>query len=184
MQSSLLAPNANHLEKTIHYMRELGVGIWLCTDLKTTLHIDSEMGFAHSWANGEFGVDHNRASLFLLLNEPVNRLLGQLKEPVHLEAHGFGHVVARVTDQAKRIESAEELLVLNLIRDERVISVEVESPSGVVDLVKTKSRLEPTADLAQLLEEPYQRLTVVTKDGKTVLIEQEITTKPTKKGSK
>ena len=110
----------------------------------------------------------------------VNRLLGTLREPVELEAHGLGYEIMRSIDETHSIRSPEEMLVLSLIRRQDVDSVEVVSPSGEVEMVRTTSRPNAAADITLLLEEPYQRLSIIKKDGKTVHIEQEITVKPDK----
>ena len=142
--------------------------------------MDSELEFTDMWRSGFYGASRERAFVLLPVNPLVNRLLGTLREPVELEAHGLGYEIMRSIDETHSIRSPEEMLVLSLIRRQDVDSVEVVSPSGEVEMVRTTSRPNAAADIALLLEEPYQRLSIIKKDGKTVHIEQEITVKPDK----
>lgn len=180
VQECMLEDGANHFEAAVRLMAILGVGVWLCTDLQETFVMDSELEFIDMWKLGFFGAESETAFVFLPVNPIVNRLLSCLKEPVELEAHGRGYEVMRSVEAMHRARSPEELLVLDLIRKGDVDTVEVVSPAGEVETIRTTTRHDSAADIAQLLDEPYQRLTVVTKNGRAVHIEQEITIKPRK----
>ena len=180
VQQFMLQEGANHFETAIYLMDTLGVGVWLCTDLKETFEMDSELEFTHMWRMGYFGAGRDRAFVFLPINQIVNRLLSCLKPPVELEAHGRGYEIRRSVEDLHLARSPEEVLVLDLIRKEEVDTVEVVSPSGEVETIHTTTRHDSAADILQLLDEPYQRLTVVKKDGKAVHIEQKLTMKPKK----
>ena len=182
VQQCMLEEGANHFEAAVHLMATLGVGVWLCTDLEETFVMDSELEFIDMWQHGDFGAERERAFVFLPINQIVNRLLACLKEPVELEAHGLGYQVMRSVESFHRARTPEEMLVLDLIRKEEVEKVEVVSPGGEVETIRTTTHHDSTADILQLLDEPYQRLTVVKKDGNVVHIEQEVPIKPAKAG--
>lgn len=180
VQQFMLKKDANHFEAAAELMAMLGVGVWLCTDLEETFVMDSELEFTDMWRIGYFGAEHKRAFVFLPVNPLVNRLLSCLKEPVELKAHGRGYEIMRSVENMHRARSPEEQLVLDLIRNEEVDTVAVVSPSGEVETIRTTTRHDSVADILQLLDEPYQRLTVAKKDGNVVHIEQELTIKPQK----
>ncbi len=179
-QEFMLQEDANHFEAAVEMMALLGVGVWLCTDLEKTFVMDTELEFTMMWQDGYFNARREKAFIFLPVNPLVNRLLSCLKEPVELEAHGRGYEMMRAAEERHRVRSPEEMLVLDLIRSDGVDTVEAVSPTGEVEMVRTTTRHEATADINRLLDEPYQRLTVVKKDGSTVLLEQERTIKPKK----
>ncbi len=182
VQQFMLKEGANHFEAAVRIMSLLGVGVWLCTDLEETFILDSELEFTMLWQDHHFGASRERAFLFVPVNPLVNRLLACLKEPVELEAHGLGYRVMRSVESMQSARTPEEILVLDLIRKEEVDKVEVVSPGGHVETIRTTTRHDSAADILHLLNEPYQRLTVVKKDGNVVHIEQEVPIKPTKAG--
>ena len=71
-------------------------------------------------------------------------------------------------------------MVLDLIRNEEFKTVEIESPTGSVETIRTTAKVDPSTRISELFGEPFQRLTVIKKDGRVVSIEQEVTTKPKK----
>jgi len=174
---------ANHLSAAIHLMGVLGVGVWVMTDFEDTFVMDSELEFHDLWRHGYFGASNESTLAFVNVTPLVNKLLGALKEPMEFEAHGRGYEILRSLDGTGPTLSAEERLVLDLIRGGEVDKVEVVLRSGDVETIRTTARVDAAADLTQLLSgEPYQRLTVLKKNGTVVLVEQELTMKPTKAG--
>ena len=181
MQDFMLQDGANHFKVAAELMAMFGGGVWLCTDFEECFIMDSEFEFTDIWRMGGFGPSMKRGLVFLPLNDLVNRLLATLEEPIVLEPHRRGHELMHELDQIGK-PSAEERLVLDLIRSDEVDSVQVVSPEGEVNLIRTIHRKDPSADLMELLDAPFQQLTVTKKDGAVVSIEQKITTKPQKKG--
>lgn len=180
VQQFMLTEGANHFKVATELMASLGVGVWLCTDLDQTFIMDSELEFADLWNVGYFGASHKKAFVFLPMNPLVNQLLSIMKVPIELTAHGRGYEIMSAVEAVSRARSPEEMLVLKLIRSDAVDTVEVVSPTGEVAFTRATATQDPAADIMRLLDEPYQRLTVVKKDGKVVHIEQEVTIKPGK----
>ena len=180
VQQFMLAEGANHLEAAMELIVTLGVGVWLCTDLEETFAMDSELEFVDMWRSGYFGAEREKAFVFVPVNGIVNRMLSHLEKPIELPPHGRGYEIMRMLDGIHRARSPEEVLVLDLIRREDIDTVEVISPSGHVETIRSTAKHDPAASIEQLLDQPYQQLTIVTRGGKTVHIEQEITIKPDK----
>ena len=179
----MTSDGADHLSAAIQLMDVLGVGIWVMTDFKDTFIMDSELEFHDLWRFGHFGADNESTLAFVNVTPLVNKLLGALKDPIELKAHGRGYEILRSLDEMKPTLSTEERLVLDLIRGGEVSKVEVVLRSGDVETIRTTARLEAVADLNQILNgEPYQRLTVSKKDGTVVQVEQELTIKPARTG--
>ena len=179
VQQFMLQEGANHFEAAVELIASLGVGVWLVTDFEKTFIMDSELEFADLWQHGYFGAE-SPPFVLLPINPVVNRLLACLKEPVQLNAHGRGYEIMHAVRAMQRVRTPEEAMVLDMIRSKKFARVEVESPDGDVSTIRTTTRPDPATKLDQLLVEPYQRLTVVMKDGKVVNIQQEVTTKPPK----
>lgn len=180
VQQCMLEEGANHFEAAVYLMDTLGVGVWLCTDLKETFEMDSELEFTDMWQHGYFGAARERAFIFLPINPLVNRLLSCLREPIELEAHGRGYEIMQAVRAMHGVRTPEEAMVLDLIRNEEIETVEIVSPTGSVETIRTTAKFDPSTRFAELLGEPFQRLTVTKKDGRVVSIEQEVTTKPKK----
>jgi hypothetical protein len=182
VQDFMLQDGANHFEAAVELMDFLGVGVWLLTDFESTFIMDSELEFIDLWQLGFFGagIEQPKAFALLPINPLVNRLLSCLKDPVQLEAHGRGYEIMRSARAMNQVRTREEAMVLEMIRSKKFVRVEVESPDGNVATIRTTTRPDPATRLDELLDEPYQRLSVVTKEGKVVSIEQEVTTKPPK----
>jgi hypothetical protein len=180
----MLEDGANHFEAAVALMANLGVGVWLCTDLENFFVMDSELEFIDLWEHGVFGADSERAMVLLPINRIVNRLLSRLKEPIELEAHGRGYEIMHAVQALHKARNREEVYVLDLIRSKEVEKVEVISPDGEVKTIRATTKVDPTTRLSDLLNEPYQRLTVTKRGGQIVNIEQEVTTKPKKVGRK
>jgi hypothetical protein len=176
----MLEEGANHFEAAVMLMANLGVGVWLCTDLETFFVMDSELEFIDLWEHGVFGADSERAMILLPINPLANRLLSCLKEPIELEPHGQGYEILREMQAMHKARNPEELFILDLIRSKEVEKVEVVSPDGEIKTIRATNKVAPTTRLSALLDEPYQRLTVTKRGGKIVNIEQEVTTKPKK----
>ena len=150
------------------------------TDFEDTFVMGSELEFHDMWRHGYFGASNESTLAFVNVTPLVNKLLGALEEPIKFEPHGHGYEILRSLDGTAPILSTEERLVLDLIRGGEVDKVEEVLRSGDVETIRTTARKDAAADIAQLLDEPYQRLTVSKKDGTVVLFEQELTMKPTK----
>ena len=180
VQNFMLKEGANHFEAAVKLMDLLGVGVWLCTDLEETFVLDSELEIIDMWEHGYFGAGCERAFVFLPINPLVNRLLSCLKEPIELEAHGKGYEIMQAVRTMHTARTPEEVMVLNMIRNEEIKTVEIESPTGSVETIRTTAKVDPLTRFSELLGEPFQRLTVTKKDGRVVSIEQEVTTKPKK----
>lgn len=178
VQDFMLEEGANHFEAAAQLMANLGVGVWLCTDLESFFVMDSELEFTDLWEHGAFGAGNEKAMVLLPINPLVNRLLSCLKEPIELEAHGKGYEVMQAIRALQEPRTREEAMVLDLIRSKEVEKVEVVSPSGEVETIRATSKFDPTTRFAELLGQSYQKLTITKRGGRIVSIEQEVTTKP------
>jgi len=163
VQRIMLQDGANHLKVAAELMAMFGGGVWLCTNFEDHFIVDSEFEFTNLWRMGAYGPSHDEGLVFLPLNGLVNRLLARLDEPIELKPHDGGHKLMHELRQIGKVRSAEEALVLDLVRSDEVDSVEVVSPDGDVDLIRTSHRKDPSADVMKLLESPFQQLTVTAR---------------------
>ncbi|MCP4445492.1 MAG: hypothetical protein GY811_09140 [Myxococcales bacterium] len=162
---------ANHFRAAAELMATLGVPILLLTDLKKTFVLDSDIEFANLMSHGFLSGDKQPAYILLKVNHLVNRLLGCLKEPIHLPEHGKGYeVMARVYKQ-RTAQDAQERKVLQLIRDRSFRKVEVAMHDGTIRRVTGEQDLDPSVldDLSSILSEGrYQTLELTQQDGRIV----------------
>lgn len=180
VQHFMLQDGADHFQAAIRLISTLGVGVWLLTDFESTFVMDSELEFSDMWEHGFFGSDHQKPFVLMAVNPLVNRLLVSLKEPISLEPHGLGYEVMAEVRKAQQVRTPEELLVLQKIRSGEFTKVEVTALDGEVTTIRTTSHPDPQTNLANLLDEPYQRVTLTNKGGSVVSIVKEVTTKVTK----
>jgi hypothetical protein len=171
VQEFMLQDGADHLAVAIQLMGILGVGVWLLTDFEDTFIMDSELEFEQLWSMGFFGGDKPASYAMLKMNPLVNRLLGCMKEPVFLPAHGRGYEIMHDIRYNLGVYSPEEFDAIELIRSGDYESVEIVAPNGKIETLYATARVDPTADLDEIRRKhPFQTLTVKMKDGKTVSV--------------
>lgn len=181
VQKFMLQDGADHFQAAIRLMGVLGLGVWLLTDFEGTFIMDSEMEFEQLWSMGYFGGDEPAAYALLKVNPLVNRLLGCMKEPILLPAHGRGYQIMNDPSYNIGLYSPEELEAIELIRSGNYESVEIVAPNGRIETLYATARVDPTADLNQIRREhPFQTLTVKMKDGKTLSVTQQKVIKPSR----
>jgi len=179
----MLQDGADHLRAAADLMARLGVGVWLLTDLKETFILDSELEFLDLMEHDFFGGEHDSAFLWIKVNPLVNRLLGCLKEPVRIRAHGRGYEILREVREKFGVTTPDEFEVLQLLRSGDYDKVEIALKDGKARTVRAGRHVpEPERqDLAALVQEHgYQTLKVTTRDGRVVAIEQTV---PKKRGA-
>jgi hypothetical protein len=183
IQSFMLEDGANHFEAAVRLFGTLGVGIWLLTDFEDTFIMDSELEFQDLWSLGMFGAENESAFVLINVTPLMHRVLGCLKEPIKLEAHGRGYEIMRNVEAIGRVRTEDEARVLEKVRSGDFVKVEIEMPNGEIKTIRTTSRPDPASNLEALLDaEPYQTITLTKQDDTIVRVVQEITTKPSKEG--
>jgi hypothetical protein len=178
----MLKDGANHLHASAKLMAQLGVGVWLLTDLQKTFVLDSELEFLDLMENGYFGGDHDRAFIWIKVNPLVNKLLSCVKEPVHLPAHGRGYEILHQLRTMFETRTPEEHEVLQLIRSGDYDRVEVVMKGDEIRTIRTDRHFSKPdqQDLVNLIQQhDYQTIRVTTRDGRIVSIDQTV---PMKKG--
>ncbi len=76
-------------------------------------------------------------------------------------------------------ETPEEVEVLQMIRSGEYERVEVTSPNGEIETIRTTLRPDAGSPIKMLLQQhPFQNLNLSVKDGEVVSISQEVTTSP------
>ena len=76
-------------------------------------------------------------------------------------------------------ETPEEVEVLQMIRSGEYERVEVTSPNGEIETIRTTLRPDAGSPIKMLLQQhPFQNLNLSVRDGKVVNIVQEVTIKP------
>jgi hypothetical protein len=161
-------------------MSILGTSTFLLTDFEETFIVDTEFEFSDLLELGYFSGDDPAAYAFLKLNPIVNRVLGCLKRPIHLESHGRGYEALRKARQPGKAQSAGEVRVLEALRSNRFESVEVKLINGKLKTLKATERLraDSVQDIAKVVENgQFQSVTVKQQDGSIVGFERTLTSK-------
>ena len=179
----MLQDRADHLRAAAELMAILGVNVWLVTDLEETFIMNSELEF-RDLVNHEFlGGDHPRAWILLKVNPIVNKLLGALKDPIHLASHGRGHEILRELRQSLGVRTPEEYDILQMIRSGDFDRIDVEMKNGEIRTIRTTKQVtDPESeDLTRLvLQHEYQTLIVTRRNGRTVSIGRTVPRKRTR----
>jgi DNA-binding transcriptional MerR regulator len=182
LRDKMLGEDVNDLERATELMARLGVSVWLITDLEDTFLVEHELEILDLVESGFLRGDRDRGFIFLKLNPIVNRLLGCLKEPTRIRAHGRGYEILREVRQKFGARTPEEFEVLQLVRSGEYDSVEIAMKDGEVRTIRTGRHVaQPDQhDLTELLRQhDYQTIKVTTRDGRVVSIEQNV---PKKRG--
>lgn len=179
----MLQDRADHLRAAADLMAKLGVTVWLLTDLEETFIMDSELEFRDLVNHGFLGGDHPRAWILLKVNPLVNKLLGCLKDPIHLPSHGRGYEILRQLRESVGIRTPEEYEVLQMIRSGDYDKIDVEMKDGEIRTIRTTQQVAgpERQDLSRLvLEHEYQTLTLTRRDGRIVSIRRTVPRKRTR----
>jgi hypothetical protein len=174
----MLHEGADHLRAAVDLMVSRDVGVWLLTDLEDTFIMDSESEFQELWSIG-FLAAHNESGFVLLNVSPlVNRVLECLRDPVRLKAHGYNDEIVRKIRSLVNTQSPEQAEVLKVLRNRDFERIEVTTPNGRTETIRTTSRPDAAAWLEELFaNHDCTTLTLIKKDGEVARITQEITTK-------
>ena len=168
---------ADHLQAACHLMATLGTEIWLITDLKHTFIMDSELEIHDMVEHGFLHANTPNAYIWIKVSPLVNRLLACLQEPVHLPSHGAGYRLLDELRQQFGARNTQEFEVLQLLRSGDYEKVEVMLADGAIRTIKTNAKLKEAEhkDLTELVRQhQYQTLTVTTRGGRVVSINQTI----------
>lgn len=178
LQEFMLQDGANHLAASVELMAKLGVNVWLVTDLEKTFILDSELEFVDLVTHGFLSGESNAGYIWLRVNPLVNRILSTLKEPIRLDNHGRGYEILREMRSMFGVNSPDEYRVLQHIRSGDFESVEIVMKNGKVRTIRTTKNHKSTESINELLRsKDYQKLTLVTKAGEVVSIQQQATEK-------
>lgn len=103
VKSFMLQEGANHFAAAVDLIGGLGVSVFVVTDLSKAFMMVPDIEFGDLMTMGWYRGNDPDQFLAIKVNPLVNRLLGCLKEPIHLEAHGWGYdLVAQPSSAAKR----------------------------------------------------------------------------------
>jgi hypothetical protein len=165
--------DANHFEAAAHLMGIFGT-VWLMTDFEDLFVMDSVAEFDDMWNNGYFDGGEPSGLAFLRVNPIVNSILGSLE----IETIDHHSDVLNQLRSEFGVRSAAEFNALQMIRSGDFQSVEVTAPDGEVETIRATAKPDVTERLEDLLRRhAYQTLTVITKGGRVVHMEQQITLK-------
>lgn len=115
-QSVMLQEKANHFVAATEIIAELGVPVFIMTDLESTFVMDSVFEFADLLVHGFFGGTTELGYIFLKVNGIVNRVLTCLKDAPELEEHHVGYRLYHRAKQETHVRNQEELELVRLIR--------------------------------------------------------------------
>ena len=172
----MLQEGADHYGAAAELMALLGVGVWLVTDCEETFFVDSELELIDLAKHGYFGGDEDRAFVMLKLNPLVNKLLGCLKDPIHLPAHGRGYEILRAIDEEVRVRDEAEQRVLQIVREGDSRSVEISIVDGEIRAIKATESQPPETRIRDLLDEhEFQQIVITQRNGQVEAISQHLT---------
>lgn len=176
-------PRFNHLLSAYQIMDEYGVPVMLLTDLRSVFDLESALNFSKFLKEGYFSGEELDKYIFMKVNPLVNRLLSVLETPTNLPMHARGYMELDKFDRRTRVHSQEELQLLELIRDESYVRIEVKKFNDQVDMFYA-SKEEDSSDItlaeikALIDADEYQTIQLIKHDGRLVGIERKIPIKP------
>ncbi len=168
----------DYFQNAVILMANLGVGVWLMTDLEKHFVMDSELKIDEMREDGFFD-DEPSALVFVKINPIVDSILGGPEDPsFRLSGDEKQHEVLNELRSRFGVRSAEEFNLLQMIRSGDFRRVEVVAPNGEIETIKATTNRDVTERIEDLLRErEYQTLKVTNKAGRVVSIEQQFTVK-------
>ena len=182
----------NHLSAAIRLM-QLGLHVFLLTDLEETFVMDSDLEFTDLMRHGYFRVEEPpRPYIFLRLNPIVNRLLGALKDPIELKAHSFegAYRTRAEVDAATSIKNLPELDLLQAARSGKFDQISVKMKNGEIREISSEGDLpeqairEKAGNVHVQSDSSFETFTVTKSDGKIVRARRKIPKKYTSKDNR
>jgi DNA-binding transcriptional MerR regulator len=176
LREALLAGDADPLDEAARLRAETGGGVWLVTDLEDTTALlpDAEVGdfVAQAIRAG----DAPAAFLWLKVGPIAERLATRLRQDT-IPAGVRALIDTRDDPSPPTPEEAE---VLRLIRSGDYHTIEVVMHDGAINTLRATQRRgqlkpEEVADLVR--DHEYQKVTLTTKAGRIVDVEQRVTHK-------
>ena len=163
----------NHLAAMVKLM-ELGLHVFLLTDLEETFVMDSDLEFTDYMQLGCFRAEETRPYIFLPLNKIVNRLLGAMKNPAHLEPRDDLYRATAQTREAISIRTTPELDLLQAIRSGKFDRVEVKLKGGQIRFLNAEGDVEAgelavdsrSVNVSRKAE--FETLSITARDGEIV----------------
>ena len=156
--------DTDHFDASVRYMNR-GLTIFLLTDFEDTFIVGSDIEFEDLMTSGCFRADHPQAYVFLRLNDIVNRLLSELKEPELKPCEDIYEKLHSANAQITACTVAE-MKVLDLLRQRNHDQITIRLKDGKITRVETEGEVP-----VKTLDEPT--ITAKHSDFETVTITRE-----------
>lgn len=182
VNSFMLRPGRNHIAAAARLMG-YGLHVFLLTDLEKTFVLDSDLEFTAMFEAGYFRSENGLPFLLVRLNEVVNRLLGALKDPVHLQTTDTLYDTVAKSNAARTISSEAEFELLAAIRSGKYDRIEIRTRDGEIQFVNAagdvaNGDLSITPDSVRLARASgFETVSVTSRDGAVVDARRERPTK-------
>ncbi len=177
VQSFMTQGTTSHLAGAVTLM-EGGLNVFLMTDLRTTLVVDSDIELSELFALGSFRGDEDQAFLFLKLNPLINRIMATFDEPIAFKVNPEFYTGVRQARLLMEL-SPQEITVLELLQDRSYRSITLHLKDGTAIRAEAQSELaikdgeDPHTLIRNALKShSYQSITVTQIDGKVKVIKQ------------
>lgn len=180
IKSCMLEKEANHLKFAIDYIVNLGVNIYLLTDLKETFIMHTDLEIEDLFRHGFFRGDEEQSYLLININPLVNKLLS-LKGLPPLKTSDMVYDQMHKYHEQTTARSNGEAEILKLIRDDKYRQVVIHLKDGKVVRADTEEELSKSEKnkrdkelLALIKGKKYQSIMLKVQDGKIVRLNRSI----------
>ncbi len=184
LKSDLINTEPGFLTRALSQVAELGLNVFLQTDLKGSCIIESDLEYADLFRHRVFGNADGDAFIFVFVN-PILKKLCSLVPGLKVSFDESGFIYDGFYETASRtiVCSREELEFMDVLRNGNFNKVEVKLRDGEIVVVSGERDIDTSglsaADVINLMEQhKYQTMQMTKADGSIVKLSQKISMKP------
>ena len=178
IKSFMLKKEANHFQYAIEFMCNVGMTIYLLTDLKETFIMDTDAEIEDLFRMGMFRGSDEQGYLLIKINPLINKLLS-FKGVGPIDTSDEVYDLMRKTKQQATANNRQEQKVLKLIREKKYKQVTIHLKDGEIIRASTeeelseKKRDKPDKELLAIIkDQEYQSISLKVHDGKIVRLKR------------
>lgn len=168
------------LKQTLEYTADLGVPVWLGTDLESEVVVFPETVF--EGPSEAVWFLHSQPGFLLLRIDPLaQKLVAHTGDRRQIHLHGAALADMRAAYRTLTAHSLTELQILELIRTGDFDSIEIMMTNGQVRTIRTNESLRDIErlDIEKVLQQnDYQTVKVTRRDGRNATIHRTVVIKP------
>ncbi|MBF0571701.1 MAG: MerR family transcriptional regulator [Candidatus Omnitrophica bacterium] len=183
IKTFMLQERANHFRFAIEMM-QMGLTVYLLTDLKATFILDTDLEFYDLFKMGFLRFDKPQSYVFIKINPLVNRML-EMKKLGPLNVNNELYIGLHEAENAQKTTNVNEIEVLKLLRNKDYSQVTIQLKNGeIIQILAEEEILKKAEEIQKIIgEKAFQTVIIKKHGGEIVRLTRQIPFKMNKKGT-